>query len=92
MMSVPEKVGIVKQSQSCAVCLHPGHTSDKCDFKDKDKNICGFGGCKSHHHPSLHGSRDVYVTRGQCPTYAAGPNCVTKLCRGGRLVRETAVH
>ena len=43
------------------MCLHPSHTSDRCDFKDKIQNICGMDGCKSHHHPSLHGSQDVYV-------------------------------
>ena len=57
-----DKVGIVKTSKSCATCLHPYHTSDICDYRDKDKNICGFDGCKSHHHPCLHGSKDSYVT------------------------------
>ena len=60
--SVNDKVKAVKDSKSCAVCLHPSHTTDKCDFKDKDKNICGIDGCTSHHHPSLHGSKDVFVT------------------------------
>jgi len=60
-MSLAEKVNVVKSSRSCAVCLHPSHTSDRCDFKDKIQNICGMDGCKSHHHPSLHGSQDVYV-------------------------------
>ena len=60
-MSLTDKVTVVKNSMSCAVCLHPSHTSDRCDFKDKDQNICGMDGCKSHHHPSLHGSQDIYV-------------------------------
>ena len=62
LLSVVDKVNVVKTSRSCAVCLHPSHTSDKCDFKDKEKNICGMDGCVSHHHPCLHGSKDVYVT------------------------------
>ena len=80
LMSVPEKVNVVKQSKSCAVCLHPAHTTDKCDFRDKEKNICGFGGCKSHHHPSLHGSKDVYVTGVNVlllqQVQAVSPSCV----------------
>ena len=80
LMSVPDKVNVVKQSKSCAVCLHPAHTTDKCDFKDKEKNICGFGGCKSHHHPSLHGSKDVYVTGVNVlllqQVQAVSPSCV----------------
>ena len=60
--SVEDKVRAVKDSKSCAVCLHPSHTTDKCDFKDKEKNICGMDGCSSHHHPSLHGSKDIFVT------------------------------
>ena len=62
LLSVNDKVAIVKSSKSCAICLHPSHTSDKCDYRDRDKNICGFDGCKSHHHPCLHGSKDTYVT------------------------------
>ena len=60
-MSLQDRVNVVKNSKSCAVCLHPSHTSDKCDFKDKVQNICGMDGCKSHHHPILHGSPDIYV-------------------------------
>ena len=62
LLSVADKVNVVKSSKSCAVCLHPSHTTDKCDFKDKDKNICGMDGCLSHHHPCLHGSKDIFVT------------------------------
>ena len=61
-LSVNDKVTTVKGSKSCAVCLHPSHTSDRCDFKNQEKNICGIDGCPSHHHPCLHGSKDVYVT------------------------------
>ena len=45
LLSVVDKTNVVKSSKSCAICLHPSHTSDKCDFKDKDKNICGMDGC-----------------------------------------------
>ena len=63
VLSVKDRVDIVKSSRSCAICLHSSHTTDKCFSKDKDHHICGFNGCPSHHHPTLHGSRDVYVTR-----------------------------
>ena len=86
LMSVPDKVSVVKQSKSCAVCLHPAHTTDRCDFKDKDKNICGFGGCKSHHH-----EQGCLCDRGECDPHAAGQGCVTKLC-GDRLVRERTIY
>ena len=38
------------------------HTTDKCFNKDKDNHVCGVAGCTSHHHPVLHGSKDIYVT------------------------------
>ena len=62
VLSVKDRVDIVKSSKCCAICLHSSHTTDKCFSKDKDTHICGVNGCPSHHHPSLHGSRDVYVT------------------------------
>ena len=62
LLSVVDKVNVVKSSKSCAICLHPSHTSDRCDFRSQDKNICGMDGCVSHHHPCLHGSKDIYVT------------------------------
>ena len=62
VLSVKDRVDIVKSAKHCAICLHPSHTTDRCYNKDKDNHICGVNGCPSHHHPSLHGSRDVYVT------------------------------
>ena len=62
MEGVKGKVEIVKKSNVCVVCLGVNHQSDKCRFKDNDKSICGLGGCKRHHHPSLHGSTDTYIT------------------------------
>ena len=62
VLSVKERVDLVKSSKSCAICLHPSHTTDRCFNKDKDNHICGVNGCPSHHHPMLHGSKDVYVT------------------------------
>ena len=78
-----DKVGIVKTSKSCATCLHPYHTSDICDYRDKDKNICWFDGCKSHHHTCLHGSKD----RGECPHDVEGQG----VCGGGGLVQQAAI-
>ena len=62
VLSVKDRVDMVKAAKHCAVCLHPNHTTDKCFSKDKDSHVCGVNGCGSHHHPSLHGSKDVYVT------------------------------
>ena len=62
ILSVKERVDMVKTAKHCAICLHPNHTADSCYNKEKDTYICGVNGCTSHHHPSLHGSRDVYVT------------------------------
>ena len=62
VLSVEDRVKVVKTSKSCAVCLHPSHTSDKCLSKNKDNYICGIDNCQSHHHPVLHGSSDVFVT------------------------------
>ena len=62
VLSVKDRVDIVKSAKHCAICLHPSHTTDKCFNKDKDNHICGVAGCTSHHHPVLHGSKDIYVT------------------------------
>ena len=52
---------LVKNASSCAICLHGGHQSGSCNYRDKSNWICGIKGCKSHHHPTLHGSMDAYV-------------------------------
>ena len=62
VLSVKDRVDIVKSAKHCAVCLHPSHTTDKCYNKEKDTHLCGVNGCASHHHPSLHGSNDLFVT------------------------------
>ena len=62
VLSVKDRVDMVKSAKFCAICLHPSHTTEKCFNKDKDSHICGVNGCSSHHHPSLHGSKDIYVT------------------------------
>ena len=62
VLGVNDRVNIVKSSKSCAICLHPSHTSDKCLNKSKDNYICGIDDCMSHHHPCLHGSTDTFVT------------------------------
>ena len=62
VMGVNDRVNVVKASKSCAVCLHPSHTTDRCLNKNKDNYICGFDNCQSHHHPYLHGSTDTFVT------------------------------
>ena len=62
VLSVKDRVDVVKSSKYCAICLHHAHTADRCFSKDKDSHICGVNGCPSHHHPFLHGSKDVYVT------------------------------
>jgi hypothetical protein len=62
VLSVKERADVVKTSKSCPICLHSSHTADRCYNKDKDNYICGVNGCQSHHHPCLHGSKDIYVT------------------------------
>ena len=62
VLSVKDRVEVIKLAKHCAVCLYSSLTEDKCFLKDKDSHICGINGCSSHHHPSLHGSRDIYVT------------------------------
>ena len=62
MENVSGKASMVMKSKSCVICLHPNHTHDKCYDKDNPKRECGLDGCKSHHHPTLHGSKDPIVT------------------------------
>ena len=62
VLSVKDRAEVVKTSKSCPICLHSSHTADRCYNKDKDNYICGVNGCHSHHHPCLHGSKDIYVT------------------------------
>ena len=62
MESVAGKTDIVKKGNACVICLGTNHTADACNFKDKETSLCGLDGCSSHHHPTLHGSRDKFVT------------------------------
>ena len=58
---VAGKAAMVLSSNSCVVCLHPGHKVDSCYDKDNAKRVCGLDGCRSHHHPTLHGARDASI-------------------------------
>ena len=46
----------------CLVCLCPGHTAEACKNATNPKYVCSMKGCQTHHHPSLHGNKDKYVT------------------------------
>ena len=60
-LGLEDRVKLVKASNACAICLSSSHLAANCNYKDKDNWVCGMDGCVSHHHPTLHGSRDVYV-------------------------------
>ena len=60
---VAEKTSIVKKIKACAVCLFPGHETAKCRNQDNPDYVCGIGGCKSHHPPTLHGSKDPAIQK-----------------------------
>ena len=60
-LGVEERVKLVRNANSCAICLHGGHQSGACGYRDKSNWVCGISGCSSHHHPTLHGSADAYV-------------------------------
>ena len=62
-LAVDDRVNIIKTSQSCAVCLHPSHKTDACKLKDSPNYICGMNQCTSHHHPTLHGSKDPFTAK-----------------------------
>ena len=60
-LGVEDRVKLVKTSSACAVCLSSSHLAANCKYKDGTGWVCGMDGCSSHHHPTLHGSRDAYV-------------------------------
>ena len=60
-LGLEDRVKLVKTCSACAVCLSSSHLAANCNYKDKGNWVCGMEGCVSHHHPTLHGSRDVYV-------------------------------
>ena len=50
------KAGMVIKAKSCVICLHPNHTANQCYDRENQKRIYGVDGCKSHHHPTMHGA------------------------------------
>ena len=54
--SARERGEMVIKGQNCLICLHHEHATDSCFGKDQLRSICGMGGCKKRHHPSLHGA------------------------------------
>ena len=54
---VAGKAKMVTNGGNCVICLHPNHAADRCYDKDKPNRVCGIDDCKSHHHPTLHGSK-----------------------------------
>ena len=60
-LGVEDRVKLVRTANACAVCLNAGHQAATCNFKDKDNWICGIKGCRSHHHPTLHESKDGFI-------------------------------
>ena len=60
-LGVEERVKLVRSANACAVCLNAGHQAATCNYKDKDNWVCGMKGCRSHHHPTLHGSKDLFI-------------------------------
>ena len=62
MESVNGRTEIVKKAEVCVVCLGTSHQAGNCNFREKESSVCGLDGCKAHHHPTLHGSKDRFVT------------------------------
>ena len=61
MENVEGKARMVVKTDTCVICLHPHHSADRCYDKDNTKRVCGIDGCKSHHHPTLHGSKEPKI-------------------------------
>ena len=62
MVDMAGKTELVKKASTCVVCLAVGHAAEDCNWKDKDNSVCGLERCTLHHHPSLHGSKDKFMT------------------------------
>ena len=60
-LGVEDRVKLIRGGNACAVCLSAGHQAGSCNYKDKNNWVCGIDGCTSHHHPTLHGSKDMFV-------------------------------
>ena len=59
--NVAGKASMILKGKGCVICLHPKHEADSCFSKDKANSVCGIDGCKSHHHPTLHGAKDAQI-------------------------------
>ena len=59
--SPEEKGTMVTKGKNCLICLHHEHDTASCFGKDKEKSICGLGGCKKKHHPALHSSPQTSI-------------------------------
>ena len=82
---------MVTKSLSCVICLHPNHSVDKCYDKDNPKRVCGLDGCKSHHHPTLHGGHlqhDCGQAGGRLRQL--GKNCIQEKFRKCNVTRAGA--
>ena len=60
--AVDKRAAMAKAGENCPVCLYPGHLAEACKNATNPKYVCCMKGCKKHHHPSLHGAKDKYVT------------------------------
>ena len=70
--NVAGKAGMVVKAKGCVICLHPNHTADRCYDRDNSKRVCGVNGCKSHHHPTLHGAKEPQVASCNVTRVVAG--------------------
>ena len=70
--NVAGKAKMVVKGNNCVICLHPNHTADKCFDKDNSKRVCGIDDCKSHHHPTLHGSKEPQIASCNVTRVVAG--------------------
>ena len=59
--SPEEKGNMVTKGKNCLICLHHEHDTASCFGKEKEKSICGLGGCKKKHHPALHSSPQTSI-------------------------------
>ena len=60
--AVDKRAAMAKAGGYCPVYLYPGHAAEACKNATNPKSVCSMKGCQKHHHPSLHGFKDKYVT------------------------------
>ena len=53
----------MRRTNACPICLYPGQGADACKNKENPDYVCGIQGCKSYHHPSLHGGKDPAMVK-----------------------------